>query len=76
MKESKERLYQILDELFDVDQSLKSFEYVLDNLQEAYPVSGAAEIRAIIDCSRTYIVAVERQLSEQLDRLDEILTEI
>ena len=69
----KNKLYGILDELYGAAQALKDYGYILEQLYESYPVTECAEIKAVIECSRIYVVAVEERISEQLDWLDEVL---
>ena len=70
----KNELYKILDELYTAAQELKDFCYVLERLRESFPVTGAAETKAIVTCCKTYVSTVECQITEQLDSFDEILT--
>lgn len=73
---SKEKLYEILDELYGAAQALKDFGYVLGQVYESFPVAGDTEIKAVVTCCRTYAEAVEHQITEQLDTFDEILTDL
>ena len=76
MKQTKDELGLILDELYTATQSLKDFQYILTQLYESYPVAGDSEIKAVVTCCKTYIAAVEGSLTEQLDAFDELLTSL
>ena len=76
MRETKDKLYAVLDELYGAAQALKDFGYVLGQVYESFPVAGDTEIKAVVTCCRTYTEAVEHQMTRQLDVFDEILTNL
>lgn len=76
MKQTKDKLYSILDELYTAAQSLKDFEYILGQLYESFSVTGDSEIKAVVTCCKTYAGAVESRISDQLNAFDELLTSL
>ena len=67
-------LYNILDELFEIEHNQKSLEFILALVEESFAVSEHKEIRFLINFSKLYIKAVKRDLSEIIERMDEVLS--
>ena len=67
-------LYNILDELFEIEHNQKSLEFILALVEESFAFSEHKEIRFLINFSKLYIKAVKRDLSEIIERMDEVLS--
>ena len=67
-------LYTILDELYEIEHNQESLEFILALVEESFAFSEHKEIRFLINFSKLYIKAVNRDLSELLERIDEALS--
>ena len=67
-------LYTILDELFEIEHNQESLEFILALVEESFAFSEHKEIRFLINFSKLYIKAVKRDLSEIIERMDEVLS--
>ena len=67
-------LYNILDELFEIEHNQESLEFILALVEESFAFSEHKEIRFLINFSKLYIKAVNRDLSGLIERMDETLS--
>lgn len=66
-------LYRVLDDLYEIEHNQESFEFLLTMVEECYAFSEYKEIRFLVNFSKLYIKAVKNDLSEIIERMDEIL---
>ena len=67
-------LYTILDELYEIEHNQESLEFILTLVEESFAFSEHKEIRFLINFSKLYIKAVNRDLSGLIERMDEALS--
>ena len=67
-------LNKILDDLYEIEHNQESLEFVLALIEENFAFSEHKEIRFLINFSKLYIKAVKRDLSEIIERIDEVLS--
>lgn len=67
-------LNRILDDLYEIEHNQESLEFVLTLVEESFAFSEHKEIRFLINFSKLYIKAVNRDLSELIERMDEALS--
>ena len=67
-------LNRILDDLYEIEHNQESLEFVLTLVEESFAFSEHKEIRFLINFSKLYIKAVKRDLSEIIERIDEVLS--
>ena len=67
-------LNRILDDLYEIEHNQESLEFILALVEESFAFSEHKEIRFLINFSKLYIKAVNRDLSELIERMDEALS--
>ena len=67
-------LNKILDDLYEIEHNQESLEFVLALIEESFAFSEHKEIRFLINFLKLYIKAVKRDLSEIIERMDEVLS--
>ena len=67
-------LNRILDDLYEIEHNQESLEFVLTLVEESFAFSEHKEIRFLINFSKLYIKAVNRDLLELIERMDEALS--
>ena len=67
-------LYTILDELYEIEHNQESLEFILALVEESFAFSEHKEIRFLINFSKLNKNAVNRELSELIERMDEALS--
>ena len=67
-------LYDILDDLYEVEANQQAFEFLLTLVEECYMFSEHKEIRFVVNSTKCYIKAINRELSAIIERMDEVLS--